>query len=138
MYIGFVLLFLNTVLSLTLMHYLLHVGIALATSLSSWVGCIIYISILVRNRKITKLKGDALNLFTLIMYAIKLTLISILMILILKSVSYFFMFYDISQFLLLLILVLVGFVMYFLTTYILRYIPQDLLKTIYLKLKKDD
>ena len=79
-----------------------------------------------------------MNLFTIILYTIKLILISILMILILKSVSYFFMFYDINQFLLLLILVLVGLLMYFFTTYILRYIPQDLLKTIQLKLKKDD
>ena len=138
MYIGFALLFLNTILSFTLMHYFFHAGIALATSLSSWVGCIIYIIILVRNRKITKSKNDALNLFAVIIYAIKLILISILMILILKSVSYFFMFYDINQFLLLLILVLIGLVMYFLTTYILRYIPQDLLKTTHLKLKKDD
>ena len=120
------------------MHYLFHAGIALATSLSSWLGCIIYITILVRNRKITKLKNDALNLFSIIMYAIKLILISILMILILKSISYFFMLYDMNQFLLLLILVLVGLVMYFLTTYKLRYIPQDLLKTTNLKLKKDD
>ncbi|MDC0226939.1 murein biosynthesis integral membrane protein MurJ [Alphaproteobacteria bacterium] len=138
MYIGFALLFLNTILSFTLMHYFFHAGIALATSLSSWVGCIIYISILVRNRKITKSKNDPLNLFAVIIYAIKLILISILMILILKSVSYFFMFYDINQLLLLLILVLVGLVMYFLTTYILRYIPQDLLKITHLKLKKDD
>ena len=120
------------------MHYFFHAGIALATSLSSWVGCIIYISILVRNRKITKSKNDALNLFAVIIYATKLIWISILMIFILNSFSYFFMLYDINQFILLLILVLVGLVMYFLTTYILRYIPQDFLKTTHIKLKKDD
>ena len=142
MYIGFILLLLNTVLSFTLMHYLFHAGIALATSLSSWVGCMIYISILVRNGKIMKAKlnftSDALNLFTVIIYGIKIILISIVMIFIMKNASFFLMSYDMNEFLKLLILVLVGLVMYFWTTYMLRYIPEELLKMIPLKLKKDD
>ena len=55
MYVGLILLILNIALSLTLMNYLKHAGIALATSIVSWIGIIIYISLLSRTGKILSL-----------------------------------------------------------------------------------
>ena len=67
MYIGFVLLILNIILSFGLMIYLRHAGIALATSIVAWIGTIIYITLLIKKGKITKpkfsFKEEDSNLF---------------------------------------------------------------------------
>ena len=66
MYIGFLLLVCNIILSFSLMIFLKHAGISLATSIVSWIGTIIYITLLIKAGKITKpkfsLKEDAISL----------------------------------------------------------------------------
>ena len=140
MYIGFILLLLNIFLSFTLMHYLRHSGIALATSLASWIGSIIYIVLLIKKGKISKFKFsfkyDQLNLFIVIMYALKIVLTSCLMILIMKSIFYILNLYKINELTISLSLVLFGLLTYFLTTYILKYIPQELTNANIFKFRK--
>ena len=140
MYIGLVLLILNIFLSLSLMSYLQHAGIALATSIASWIGLIIYITLLVRNGKITKpkfsLKEKDYNLFSIIIYSLKITLISCLMILSMKLAQYILQINNLNEIFLLIILCIIGFFMYILTTLIFKYIPQELYDFISLKFRK--
>ena len=140
MYIGLVLLILNIFLSLSLMSYLQHAGIALATSIASWIGLIIYITLLVRNGKITKpkfsLKEKDYNLFSIIIYSLKITLISCLMILSMKLAQYILQINNLKEIFLLIILCVIGFFMYILTSLIFKYIPQELYDFISLKFRK--
>ena len=140
MYIGLVLLILNIFLSLSLMSYLQHAGIALATSIASWIGLIIYITLLVRNGKITKpkfsLKEKDYNLFSIIIYSLIITLISCLMILSMKLAQYILQINNLNEIFLLIILCIIGFFMYILTTLIFKYIPQELYDFISLKFRK--
>ena len=130
MYIGFVLLILNIILSFSLMIFLNHAGIALATSIVSWIGTIIYITLLIKNGKITKpkfsLKEEDLNLFSVIFYGLKITLISCLMILSMKLVQYILEINNLNETFVLIILCIFGFFMYILTSKIFKYIPQEL------------
>ena len=140
MYIGLVLLILNIFLSLSLMSYLKHAGIALATSIVSWIGVIIYITLLVRNGKITKpkfsLKEENYNLFSVIFYILKITLISCLMILSMKLTQYTLEINNLKEIFLLIILCVIGFFMYILTSFIFKYIPQELFDFISFKFRK--
>ena len=140
MYIGLFLLILNIFLSLSLMSYLQHAGIALATSIASWIGLIIYITLLVRNGKITKpkfsLKEKDYNLFSIIIYSLIITLISCLMILSMKLAQYILQINNLNEIFLLIILCIIGFFMYILTTLIFKYIPQELYDFISLKFRK--
>ena len=140
MYIGLVLLILNIFLSLSLMSYLQHAGIALATSIASWIGLIIYITLLVRNGKITKpkfsLKEKDYNLSSIIIYSLKITLISCLMILSMKLAQYILQINNLKEIFLLIILCVIGFFMYILTSLIFKYIPQELYDFISLKFRK--
>ena len=140
MYIGCILLLLNILLSFTLMHYLKHSGIALATSLVSWIGSIIYIILLIKKEKISKFKFtltyDEFNFFVVLIYAVQIILISCLMVLIMIYIFYILNFYMINKIYILLILVLFGLLMYFLTTYSLKNIPQELLNFRLFKFKK--
>ena len=140
MYIGLFLLILNIFLSLSLMSYLQHAGIALATSIASWIGLIIYITLLVRNGKITKpkfsLKEKDYNLFSIIIYSLKITLISCLMILSMKLAQYILQINNLKEIFLLIILCVIGFFMYILTSLIFKYIPQELYDFISLKFRK--
>ena len=142
MYIGVILLISNIFFSLILMHYFYHAGIALATSISSWIGCFIYISFLIKNGKILKPKltfsHNTLNFFSIFVYFIKITLISIFMILIMNYFLYFLKFYHVNEFWTLLILIILGFLTYFLTSSLLSYIPQELLNINIFKFKKDN
>ena len=140
MYVGLILLLLNIFLSFLLMHYLDHSGIALATSLVSWIGSFIYLVLLIKKRKILKFKFnlelDESNLLFILIYALKLVLISFLMILFMKITFYILNIYKLNEIYILLSLVLIGFLTYLLTNYFLKYIPQELLIGKVLKLRK--
>ncbi len=140
MYIGFVLLILNIILSFSLMIFLKHVGIALATSIVSWIGIIIYITLLVKNGKITKpkfsFKEEDSNLFSVIFYSMKITFISCLMILSMKLAQYMLEFNNLNEIFTLTILFIFGFFIYVLTSKIFKYIPQELHQSISLRFKK--
>ncbi len=140
MYIGLILLILNIILSYSLMNFLNHAGIALATSIVSWIGTAIYIILLVKNGKITKpkfsLKEEHLNIFSVISYFLKITLVSILMMISMKLVQYTLESFNLYEFFVLIILCIVGFFTYILTSLIFKFIPQELYDFIYLKFKK--
>ena len=140
MYIGFILLILNIILSFILMSLLNHAGIALATSIVSWIGTTIYIIILVKNGKITKpkisLKEEDSNLFVVIFYALKITLVSILMIIGMKLLQYTLEIFNLNETLILIILCVIGFFVYILISLVFKYIPQELYDFIYSKFKK--
>ena len=140
MYIGFILLILNIILSFILMSLLNHAGIALATSIVSWIGTTIYITILIKNGKITKpkisLKDEDSNLFVVIFYGLKITLVSILMIIGMKLFQYTLEIFNFNDTLILLVLCVIGFFVYLLISLIFKYIPQELYDFIYLKFKK--
>jgi len=142
MYIGIILLILNIIFSLILMNYYSHAGIALATSISSWIGCIIYINLLVKNGKIPKIKSTKnnklSNLFSIFIYATKIILISLFMILTMKGFLNYIKLYEINQFITLSLLISLGLLMYFLTCSILGYIPQELFKNNRRKVKKEN
>ena len=140
MYIGFLLLILNIILSFSLMIFLKHAGIALATSIVSWIGTIIYITLLIKTDKIKKpkfsLKEEDLNLFSVIFYGFKIILISCLMILSMKLVQPILEINNLNETFVLIILCVFGFFMYILTSRIFKYIPQELYHFISLKFKK--
>ena len=140
MYVGLILLLLNIFFSFLLMHYLDHSGIALATSLVSWIGSFIYLVLLIKKRKILKFKFnlelDESNLLFILIYALKLVLISFLMILFMKITFYILNIYKLNEIYILLSLVLIGLLAYLLTNYFLKYIPQELLIGKVLKLRK--
>ena len=140
MYIGFILLILNIILSFILMSLLNHAGIALATSIVSWIGTTIYIIILVKNGKITKpkisLKEEDSNLFVVIFYALKITLVSILMIIGMKLFQYTLEIFNLNETLILIILCVIGIFVYLSISLIFKYIPQELYDFIYSKFKK--
>ena len=122
------------------MHYLKHSGIALATSLVSWIGSITYLILLIKKGNIPKFKfnfkDDEFNSFFLLIYSLKIILTSCLMILIMKLIFYILNIYKFDNITILSFLVLFGLLSYFLTTYILRYIPQELLISKVFKFKK--
>ena len=140
MYIGLILLILNIALSLTLMNYLKHAGIALATSIVSWIGIIIYITLLLRTGKILKPqflnKNEDLNKVSVLFYGFKIIFSSSLMVLSMKYILYVSELNDITETLILVILCLFGLFIYILTSYIFKYIPQELLNSVVLKIKK--
>ena len=140
MYIGLILLILNIILSFSLMSSLFHAGIALATSIVSWIGTIIYITLLVINGKITKpkfsLKEENYNLFSVIFYGLKIIFISCLMILSMKLAQNLLEINNLNEIFLLISLCLFGFFMYILTSLIFKYIPQELYDFITLRFKK--
>ena len=140
MYVGFVLLILNIILSFSLMIFLKHAGIALATSLVSWIGTIIYITLLVKTGKITKPKfsfeKEDTNLFSVIFYGLKITSISCLMILSMKLLQYILEINYLNKTSILIILCIFGFFIYILISKLFKYIPQELNYSLFLKSKK--
>ncbi len=131
MYVGLILLLLNIIFSLILMNYFMHSGIALATSVVSWIGSVIYLILLTKKRKISKfefkLQVDEFNLFAVLVYALRIVLTSSLMVLAMKYTFYILNIYNFNEISILLLLVLFGLLTYFLTNYFLKYIPQELL-----------
>ena len=139
MYIGLTLLILNIILSLSLMIFLKHAGIALATSIVSWVGTIIYVTLLIRNGKIIKptfsFKEEE-NLLSVIFYGVKIIFVSSLMILSMKLAQHIVGINKFNDVFVLIIICIFGFFMYILTSKIFKYIPQELDHRISLKFKK--
>ena len=87
----------NIILSLVLMQYLAHGGIALATSISTFVGCVFYLKFIVREKKLRIGKFTSTldeGLMYLIKYTIIITFISFLMIAFLKVLIHFFIFIN--------------------------------------------
>ena len=140
MYIGIILLILNIILSFILMIFLNHAGIALATSIVSWIGTAIYITLLVKNGKITKpkfsLKEEDLNLFSVIFYFLKTTLVAISMIIIMKVLQNILEIFNLNEVFVLTILCVIGFFTYILTSLIFKFIPHELYEFISTKFKK--
>ena len=140
MYIGSILLILNIVLSFSLMTYLKHAGIALATSVASWLGTIIYISLLIKKGKIRKpifsFQEEDSNIFSVILYSFKITFISFIMILCMKYIQHILENNNLNEVFVLVILCIFGFMMYILTSKIFNYIPQEISHFISLKFKK--
>ena len=140
MYIGIILLILNIILSFILMIFLNHAGIALATSIVSWIGTAIYITLLVINGKITKpkfsLKEEDLNLFSVIFYFLKTTLVAISMIIIMKVLQNILEIFNLNEVFVLTILCVIGFFTYILTSLIFKFIPHELYEFISTKFKK--
>ena len=138
LYISIILLILNIILSIILMQFLNHVGIALATSISSWVGVMIYIYLLIKGDKILKKNFHLyeLNRNSLISYSIRIIFVSIIMLIIMKLFWYFLFFYKINEILILVLLFVVGLSTYILTSFIFGYIPQNLINFYVSKLKK--
>ena len=140
MHIGFVLLILNIILSFGLMIYLRHAGIALATSIVAWIGTTIYIILLIKKGKITKpkfsFKEEDSNLFLVVFYSLKITIISCLMILSMKLAQHTLEINNLKEIFLLIILCVIGFFMYILTSFIFKYIPQELYDFISFKFRK--
>ena len=140
MYIGFVLLILNILLSFSLMIPLKHTGIALATSIVAWIGTIIYITLLIKKGKIIRpkfsFKEEDLNLFFVIFYGFKITFISCLMILSMKLAQHILEINNLNEAFVLIIVCVIGFFIYIFISLIFKYIPQELYDFIYLKFKK--
>lgn len=140
LYIGFLLLILNIVFSLLFMYFLRHAGIALATSIVSWFGVMIYIGLLVRNGRIAKPNLDDvtkdLNYYSLLKYLGKIIIVSLIMLVIMKLSLDVLLLFITNKILILFFLVSLGLVTYALTTYKLGYMPEQLLNFYISKSKK--
>ncbi|MDA0917211.1 MAG: murein biosynthesis integral membrane protein MurJ [Proteobacteria bacterium] len=140
LYIGFLLLILNIVFSLLFMYFLRHAGIALATSMVSWFGVMIYIGLLVRNGRIAKPNLDDvtkdLNYYSLLKYLGKIIIVSLIMLVIMKLSLDVLLLFITNKILILFFLVSLGLVTYALTTYKLGYMPEQLLNFYISKFKK--
>ena len=121
------------------MKFLEHAGIALATSIVSWVGTIIYITLLIKTGKISKPNfsfKEEVNLISVGFYGLKIILISCLMILSMKLAQFLLETNNLNETLLLIIICIFGFFMYILVTKIFKYIPKELDHFISSKFKK--
>ena len=140
LYIGFLLLILNIVFSLLFMYFLRHAGIALATSMVSWLGVMIYVGLLVRNGRIAKPNLDDvtkdLNYYSLLKYLGKIIIVSLIMLVIMKLSLDVLLLFITNKILILFFLVSLGLVTYALTTYKLGYMPEQLLNFYISKSKK--
>ena len=140
LYIGIILLMLNIFLSLLFMNFWEHAGIALATSVVSWIGVVIYIFLLIKSGKILRpVKNQSnkyINYNTLLIYFFKILMVSLLMIGLMQSLFYFSLIYQINDILILILLVTSGLLIYVLTTFVLGYIPQQLLNFYISKFEK--
>ena len=131
---------LNIFLSILFMYYWKHAGIALATSVSSWIGVVIYIFLLIKAGKILRPINNQSNKYinynTLLIYFFKILMVSLLMIGLMQLLFYFSSIYQINDILILCLLVTSGLLIYILTTFVLGYIPQQLLNFYISKFEK--
>ena len=122
------------------MYYWRHAGIALATSISSWIGVIIYLLLLIKSGKILKSGNNQFNKHlsysSLVVYSFKIFMVSLIMLAIMKLLSHVSLIYQINEILSISLLVIFGLLTYVLTTFILGYIPQQLLNFYISKFKK--
>ena len=140
LYVGIILLTLNVFLSILFMYYWRHAGIALATSISSWIGVIIYLLLLIKGGKILKSGNNQLNRHlsfnSLVVYFFKIFMVSLIMLAIMKLFFHILLIYQINEILSISVIVFFGLLTYVLTTFILGYIPQQLLNFYISKFKK--
>ena len=101
---------------------------------------VIYITLLVKNGKITKpkfsLKEKDLNLFSVIFYGLKITLFSLFMVMNMKLLQYILEIFNLKEVFILIILCVIGFFMYIFISLIFKCIPQELYDFMYSKFKK--
>ena len=140
LYIGIILLVLNIFLSILFMYYWHHAGIALATSVASWIGVVIYILLLIKAGKILNSINNQSNKYisynVLFIYSFKILMVSLFMIGSMKLLLYLSSIYQINDILTLSFLVISGLLIYVLTTFVLGYIPQQLLNFYISKFEK--
>ena len=140
LYIGIILLVLNIFLSILFMYYWHHAGIALATSVASWIGVVIYILLLIKAGKILNSINNQSNKYisynVLFIYSFKILMVSLFMIGSMKLLLYLSSIYQINDILTLSLLVISGLLIYVLTTFVLGYIPQQLLNFYISKFQK--
>lgn len=140
LYIGIILLVLNIFLSIIFMYYWDHAGIALATSVASWIGVVIYILLLIKAGKILNSINNQSNKYisynVLFIYSFKILMASLFMIGSMKLLLYLSSIYQMNDILTLSFLVISGLLIYVLTTFVLGYIPQQLLNFYISKFEK--
>ena len=94
-----------------------------------------------QNKKLLKPKLSfdhyKFNIFSVFVYSIKVSLVSVFMVLTMLVFMNLLKSYQINQFWTLVIITTLGFSMYILTSSLLSYIPQELLKNNMFKFKKD-
>ena len=124
----------NIILSIILMQYLFHGGIALATSISTFLGCVLYFKLIYNDKKIRIGKltlNNDYGLIYLTKYIFVILFISFLMIIFLKFLIILFDFInlDISLFYAF-IFAFLGICFFTFITYITKQIPLELFNNI--------
>ena len=121
-------LLLNIVFSIWLMKELKHGGIALATSLSTIIAFVLYLILIIREKKLTY--GSIYNfrnngLFFIIFYFIKISIISIIMVYLIKLIKNYLVFdMDIIN---ICVFAIFGALIYIIITYVTKQIPKELI-----------
>ena len=124
----------NLILSIILMQYLAHGGIALATSISTFCGCIFYFKLIFEQKKIrlgelNSKKEEGLIYLT--KYFFEILLCSFLMIVFLKLLTFFFQYLNFEISLIYVIIFSgMGFSFYFFIAFLTKKIPIELFKKI--------
>ncbi len=132
LYVSILQLFLNVILSIILMQFLSHGGIALATSITTVVGCIIYLKIIINQKRIFigSLKDkENWGLINLTIYLTKVSFVSITMILILELFTiYLSKLIDNYSLLYLFIFAFFGFIFYLCIAHFMKLLPNEIFK----------
>ena len=121
LYISIFQLITNFTLSIILMKYLLHGGIALATSISSILSFIIYLFFILKNKKLI---FSSINSNNILFYLIKILILSFVMICILYLLQHIINYK--SGIIHLSIFTSIGILFYILITFITKQIPNEL------------
>ncbi len=133
MYISLVQLVCNLFLSLILMQYINHGGIALATSIATILGTILYFKLILKEKKLRVGKFKSNNqegLLYLFKYLIKISLCSLSMIIFLKFIVNFFQILDFNiNLLYLVIFTMLGLTFYLVVSYKTKQMPTEFFKT---------
>jgi len=133
MFISIIQLICNIILSLILMQYFNHGGIALATSCATFLGTILYFKLILKEKKLrignfqsNKKEG----IIYLIKYFFKIVICTFLMIVFLKLVVILFQYFDFEiNLLYLVIFTMLGLIFYFFVSYITKIIPMEIFRT---------
>ena len=106
----------------------------------SWIGVVIYILLLIKAGKILNSINNQSNKYisynVLFIYSFKILMVSLFMIGSMKLLLYLSSIYQINDILTLSLLVISGLLIYVLTTFVLGYIPQQLLNFYISKFEK--
>ena len=124
----------NIILSLILMKHLFHGGIALATSISTFLGCVFYFKLIYNDKKIRVGKltlNNDFGLVYLIKYIFVILFISLMMIIFLDFLIFLFDFINLEINLFYVFLfALLGICFFTFITYITKQIPVELFNNI--------